>query len=120
MRAALALLAAFIALSARAGALDDCKQKEKASDAVRNCVRAERVRSLNRLREVSVAAQQAIVQKSRESGRRLTQREYRASQAAHIRQRNATCRKQTSGIEQAACEADMNFTQVEKLSRFIE
>lgn len=106
--------------AAHAGALETCREKEKENDAIRSCVRAERVQSINRLRKASEAAQQAVLAKTQESGRRSLLREYRTTQARHVRERSASCRKLANGLEQVACEANMNYAQVEKLARFIE
>jgi hypothetical protein len=110
--------ALFVATSAQAGVMESCRDKEKESDKVRACVRAERVHSINSLHDASLKAQEAVTQQTRESGRKLSLREYRSMQARHVRERNRTCPKQ-GGIEQVACEADMNYAQVDKLARFI-
>lgn len=120
MRGLLVAIALFSASSAHAGALESCRLKEKENDAVRACVRAERVQSLNKLRKASEAAQQAASATTQETGRKSALREYRAVQAWHVRTRSTTCRRFANGIEQVACEADMNYAQVEKLARFIQ
>lgn len=120
MRALLLFLTLAVAGTAHAGALQTCRDKEKEKDAIRSCVRAARVQSINQLRQASEAAQQAVYAKTKESGRKSLLREYRTTQARHVRARNAICRKYGSGIERVACEADMNNAQVEKLARFAD
>jgi hypothetical protein len=110
----------FALSSANAGTLETCRKKEKDKEAVRSCVKAARITSINQLREAGSAAQAAVWQKIRETGRKTYARQYRASQARHVRERNAACRMLSAGIEKSACEADMNNAQVEQLARFIE
>ena len=120
MRTLLALCFALAFTSVQAGVLDNCRQQSKNNDALRDCVRAERVRSINQLHEASKSAERAVMEKTRDTRRKNLLREYRNSQARHVRERSNLCRKQGSGIEQIACEADMNYAQVEKLTHFTE
>lgn len=117
MRAA-CLSMLLMALAAQAGTLDQCRQKAADNDGVRSCVEAEKFRSNNQLRETGLAAQASVKEQIQAGGPKSLAKELRSMQAHHVRDRAAACRKQAGAQEKAACEADMNFAQVERLARF--
>jgi hypothetical protein len=115
------LLSAFIlaAVTARADTLDKCRQKENDEKRFQACVQEEYSRSKNMLREMNRSILKAINERAQEDGRRAEQREYRAAQVRHFRNRAAICHKHPAGTRRKACEADMNHVHMDRLSQFM-
>lgn len=120
MRSAGLLLLLLVAISAKAGTLEVCQKKSADTEKLRACVQAERVKSTNQLRQASIAARNAVNGKTREESDKSLLRTYRNLEARHVRERSTNCRQYAEGAERTACEADMNKTQIEQLTRFIE
>jgi hypothetical protein len=112
---ALLLLLCLTAPLAHAATLESCSQKEKDIGGIRLCVEAERTRAANLLRETNLATQDAVNQKTKTDGRRTALRDFRATQAGHVRTRAGLCRAQADGVDRQACEADADLKQVEHL-----
>lgn len=120
MRSALFLALTLIATAVNAGTLEKCQSSGKDAEEIQFCVSAERSRSANRLRDLNPVVLSAIRENTSAARRMALLREYKRTQARHVRQRQATCRKQTIGDERTACEADMNFTHVDHLAGFTQ
>lgn len=102
------------ASAAYAESFEKCQQKEKDATGLRTCIEAERNHAANLLREADVTALDAI--DKQHNKRKLNQ--YRAQQAHHVREREQSCRKKPSRNERLACEADMDYAQLEKVKRY--
>ncbi len=120
MRTLLFLVLTLIAAAANAGTLEKCEATQSGAEAIQFCVSAERSRSANRLRELNPVALAAINQNSPAARRKALLRQYQATQARHVRKRQAVCRKQAAGNARTACEADMNFAHLDYLAGFIQ
>lgn len=120
MRALLFSILILSAATANAATLEKCQGKEKNPDGIRSCIAAERSRSANRLREMDRNILDAIRKETDRKQQRALQREYRAAQAHHVRERKAACHQQAEGDERTACEADMNFAHIDQLTRFLQ
>jgi Tfp pilus assembly protein PilE len=110
----LPLIVAAVALPSYAGSLEKCQQKEKDATGLRTCIEAERNHAANLLREADVAAANAI----EDTHDRRKMNQYRMQQAHHVRAREHACGKQPSRNERLACEADMDYAQLEQVKRY--
>ena len=116
----LLLIASAAASTSYAGSFEKCQQKEKDATGLRTCIEAERNHAGNLLRDQNTDAFAAVEKIARDKGDPALVKQYRAQQAHHVRERKNTCRKQPSKNEQVACEADMDYAQIEKLKRYTE
>lgn len=110
----LLLIVSTAATSSYADSFEKCQQKEKDATGLRTCVEAERNHAANLLREADIAALDAL--DKQHNRRKLNQ--YRAQQAHHVRAREYECRKKPSRNERLACEADMDYAQLEKVKGY--
>jgi hypothetical protein len=110
----LLLIASAIVSTSYAGSFEKCQQKEKDATGLRTCIEAERNHAANLLREADIAALDAI--ENQHNKRKVNQ--YRAQQAHHVRARGNACRKKPSRNERLACEADMDYAQLEIVQRY--
>ena len=113
---ALLLILALSAPLVHATTIDTCVHQEKEMRALKLCVEAERNRAANHLREANQLTLTAVNQKTKTDGRKTTLREFRSSQARHVRTRAAQCR-QPIDVNRIGCEADADFGQIERLKQ---
>jgi hypothetical protein len=119
VRALLLFFAFMLAnVAAGAGSLDQCREKEKNEERVKACIDEEYRRSRNMLRKMNLSVLEAINAETQEDGRKGRQREYRAAQVRHFRNRAAICSKHPAGFRRKACESDMNSVHMDRLSQF--
>lgn len=105
--------------SSAAGVLEKCQAQSAKPDKQLACSVTEHQRSENQLRNQSLFAKRRVIHAAQNDGRKLM-REYRKSEARHVRERNHLCRKQKAGLQRNACIADMNDKHREALSRFTQ
>jgi hypothetical protein len=120
MRTGIFLAMILFAMAANAGTLEKCEAAQPSAEGIEFCISAERSRSNNRLRELNPVVLAAINQNSPAARRKALLREYKRTQAQHVRKRQAVCRKQAAGNARAACEADMNFAHLDYLAVFTD
>ena len=106
--------------TAGAATLEKCQSQERNASGIQSCIEAERDRSANRLRELGPVVLDAIHKETDRVRQRALLREYRGAQAHHVRERMAACRKQAEGNERTACEADMDYAHIDRLTRFLQ
>lgn len=117
MRAILFSILLLSAAAASAGTMEKCWQQEQDDMNVPNCFETERYRSANMLRKQSLETEEAVNQKTKNTGAKKLQRAYRAAQARYVRQRAAACSKEPAGRTRQSCEADMDYAHIEKLEK---
>lgn len=120
MRTCLFLVLICVTAASNAGILEKCEATQASAEDIQFCVSAERSRSNNRLRDMNPIVLAAINQNSPAARRKALLREYKRTQAQHVRKRQAVCRNQAAGNARAACEADMNFAHLDYLAVFTD
>lgn len=114
----LAAALAGMALSVQADTLAQCAASEHGEAAMHACVEAERNRSFNQLRQESLRIQEALRGQVREDGRQTVLKRFQSAQARHVRERRRVCSRQTILLHRMACEAQQNFSHIDRLQGF--